>query len=134
VARKRFDTRADTEASLVPYGEDCPYCVRNNETHTPDGGRRRQRHYLMLASTEGMDGLKAHLTLYLHRWHAKDPDKADETLHSTLAWVAGIIEIFSEMPDEVTGEPLPWWEARRRMIAATPGNPLTAHFYSTAAD
>ena len=104
----------DTEATAA---SDCPFCIKNEDTKSAEGARKRHLHYLKLAEDEGTDALKAHLDLYVHRWHAGDHEHAAETIHSTMAWVWDEIKTYSNLVDDRGGK-LEWGEARRQGLAA----------------
>ena len=104
----------DTAPALTP---DCPFCVKNEDTKSVEGARKRQLHYLTLAEHEGTDALKAHLDLYVHRWYVGDHEHAAEKIHSTMAWVWDEIKTYSNLVDN-HGEKLEWGEARRQGLAA----------------
>jgi len=78
----------------------------------------RHRHYLALARTIGLDGLRLHLSEDLAARYGQATDRIQGYLSSIMQWASDQVTSHSDQVDEQTGAPLPWWEARRRMIAA----------------
>jgi hypothetical protein len=66
-----------------------------------------------------VDTLRAHLTeQYVHR--REHPKQRPDLVDDTCQWVSGLIAQWSNLPDPVTGAPMPWWQARQQMAQAAP--------------
>ena len=89
----------------------CPGCHEHNP-HT------RSRHHLAYVSQHGLDTLRSHLTIEYGGKASEYGQDGRDTVHSICAWVGNLASLYAGIPDDITGEPLPWLVARDRMMAA----------------
>jgi hypothetical protein len=81
-----------------------------------EGAIQRHEHYLAYAARQGVERLEQHLQLYLHRWYEGETARAREAIRTIMAWVYGLIELYSSMADPDNGTILSWSDARQHTM------------------